>query len=42
MSEDEKKENGNKLQNVFERLKTIDADKAETKAIKILSGLGFH
>jgi ATPase subunit of ABC transporter with duplicated ATPase domains len=40
-SKDEKDANTRRLAKIFERLTQIDADKAESKAIKILTGLGF-
>jgi ATP-binding cassette, subfamily F, member 3 len=33
--------NSNRLHEIFERLVAIEADKAESKAIRILIGLGF-
>lgn len=42
MTSDEKVELALKIQKVNDRLNHIQADKAESKAIKILVGLGFH
>jgi ATP-binding cassette subfamily F protein 3 len=38
---EEKEENTKRLTAIFARLQHIDAEKAESKAIKILTGLGF-
>lgn len=40
--EEEKVQLALKIQSVNDRLKHIQAEKAESKAIKILCGLGFH
>lgn len=40
-TKEEKDENTKRLAKIFERLTHIEADKAESKAIKILTGLGF-
>lgn len=40
-TKEEKEENTRRLAKIFERLAHIQADKAESKAIKILTGLGF-
>ncbi len=40
-TKEEKDENTRRLAKIFERLAHIEADKAESKAIKILTGLGF-
>ena len=40
-TKEEKDENTKRLAKIFERLAHIEADKAESKAIKILTGLGF-
>ena len=38
---DDKAHNSRRMQEIFERMAIIQADKAETKAIMILIGLGF-
>lgn len=42
LSPEEMKENTLKLQATYERYKVIQGEKAESKAIKILTGLGFN
>ena len=42
MSEAEKIENATKMSEISERLEFICAGEAESKAIKILTGIGFH
>ena len=41
MEDEEKQEINDRIIEINERLEFIDADKAESKAIMILSGLGF-
>jgi hypothetical protein len=41
LSADEKKAYSDRLAKIFDRLSHIQAEKAESKAIKILVGLGF-